>query len=633
MKALLVEDDRAIGEILAEALTAHHWVVERAEDGEAGLELTSAQEYDLILLDIGLPKIDGITVCKQLRSRGCQTPILLITGQNSAEAQIAGLDAGADDYVTKPFNLDIVLARVRAVVRKEKSTAPVVTWGNIELDPVSGEVRCGGTVIPLRAKEFSLLELFLLNPKRIYSRRAILDQLWDFAHSSGEETVSTHVKCVRQKLKAAGASDPIETVHGLGYRLRSPQVEPAPLPQPGEAPSTHRLTSNPSVEKAQAVTSKVWNQFKTQYVEQVQTLKTLVHTFQPGVVSEQQQTCQHLAHKLVGSMGMFGLLEASRWASNLEQLMKIPSLNVEQIRQAIQQTEFLQQAIAQAQVTPPPKLQPLPAQSKLPAASAQILIVDDDLLLVEHLRVEAIAWNLQVEIATDLNVARQMIAQNPPGIILLDLSFPGEETGMSLMHELEQQSPQIPVIIFTAKEDLRDRVTASRLGVSAFLKKPLPVYEILKTVTDVLSQKSHSPQNNRLLIVDDDPGFLKVLAIRLSIHQLQITTTATPREFWQVLASCNPNVLILDLEMPEFDGIALCQVVRADPKWQHLKVLLLSAHTEADVIAKAYAAGADDYISKTLPVNELIARILYRVGHNPERVVSRSKTATPEGMV
>lgn len=614
MKALLIEDDRAIGDMLADTLTDHHWIVERALDGELGLALAEAQEYDLILLDIGLPKIDGITVCKQLRSKGCQTPVLLLTGESSAEAQIAGLDAGADDYITKPFNLDILLARVRAVVRKGKSTAPIVTWENIQLDPASGEVQCNHNIVHLRAKEFGLLELFLLNPKRIFSRRAILDHLWDFAHSSGEETVSTHVKCVRQKLKAAGASDPIETIHGLGYRLRSPQNDPSPV-QPAKAPSTNGLISSTSKQKAQAVTSKVWQRFKPQYTEQIQLLETLISTLEPGVTFSQQQECKNLAHKLVGSMGMFGWVEASQRARDLEQLMKAPALKAEQVEAAIQDVEFLKQTIAQAEVTLPPKLQPLPAQSRLLTSSAQILIVDDDLLLADRLRIEAIAWQLQLEIATDLTVARQMIAQNPPSIILLDLSFPGEESGLSLMRELNQRSPNIPVIIFTATEALRDRVEAARLGASAFLQKPLPAYETLKTVTDVLNRTSDSPQTDRLLIVDDDPGFLKALSERLAVHGLQVTTTADPQAFWQVLASCNPNVLILDLEMPEFDGVELCQVVRADPKWQHLKVLFLSAHTEADVIAKAYAVGADDYISKTTPATDLVTRILHRIGH------------------
>ena len=619
MKALLIEDDRIIGDILADALTHYHWIVERAGDGESGLALASSQEYDLILLDIELPKVDGIQVCQQLRSRGCQTPILLLTGQNSAEAQIAGLDAGADDYVTKPFNLDVVLARVRAVVRKGKSTTPIAIWENIELDPANREVRCNGNVVHLRAKEFGLLELFLLNPKRIFSRRAILDHLWDLAHSSGEETVSTHVKCVRQKLKAAGASDPIETVHGLGYRLRSPQVDPAPSIQPTNVLSAKTIPSRTSEQKAQAVAAKVWNQFKTQYAGQIQALETLIQTLQlegSHQKQESQKECQNLAHKLVGSLGMFGLLEASQRARGLEQLMKASFLTPQEIETAIQDVKFLKQAIAQAQVTLPPKLQPLPVQHTSAASSAQILMVDDDLLLADRLRIEAIAWHLQIEIATDLTVARQMIAQHPPSIILLDLSFPGEETGLTLMRELEQRSPQIPVVIFTAKEDLRDRVAAARLGVSAFLNKPLPAHEILKTVTDVLNRKTHPPQRDRLLIVDDDLGFLNALSEQLSAYGLQVTTTDNPQKFWQVLDSCNPHLLILDLEMPEFDGVELCQVVRADPKWQHLKVLFLSAHEEEDFITKAYTAGADDYISKTTPAKDLVTRILHRVGRN-----------------
>jgi DNA-binding response OmpR family regulator len=617
MKALLIEDDRTIGDILANALTSHHWVVERALDGETGLELTDAQDYDLILLDIGLPKLDGIAVCKQLRSKGCQTPILLLTGHNSTEAQIAGLDAGADDYVTKPFDLDIVLARVRAVARKGKSAAPILTWENIQVDSTRGEVRCNDAVVKFRAKEFGLLELFLLNPKRIFSRCAILDHLWDFASSSGEETVSTHIKCVRQKLKAAGASDPIETVYGLGYRLRSPQTTSVPPIQTVENPSSiNGLTSSTIDQKAQAVALKVWNQFKAQYLEQIQTLEDLTLSLNVGATSTQQEQCQHLAHKLVGSMGMFGLLEASQKARALEQLMKAPSLGAEDIKAAIHAVEFLKQSIAQAQVTPPPKVQPLPTQNPSSHSSAQILIVDDDLLLADRLRVEAIVWHLQVEIATDLAVARQMIAQTLPSIILLDLSFPGGENGLTLMQELKERSPEIPVVIFTAKEDLRDRVEAARLGANVFLQKPLPAHEILKTVTDVLKRKAHQPEKDRLLIVDDDPGFLHALSKRLAIYGLQVTTTANPQEFWQVLASCHPNMLILDLEMPEFDGVELCQVVRADPKWQHLKVLFLSAHTEPDIIARAYAAGADDYLSKTIPANELVTRILYRMGYN-----------------
>ncbi|MFB2923569.1 MULTISPECIES: response regulator [Aerosakkonema] len=615
MKILLIEDDRTTADILTETLTNYHWIVKLATDGETGLQLAQTQEYDLILLDIGLPKLDGITLCKRLRSEGYENPILLLTAKDSTEAQVMGLDAGADDYIIKPFNIEILLARVRAIVRKVKTLPTIVNYENIQLNSANAEVSCEGKTLPLTAKEYCLLELFLLNPKRIYTRRAILDRLWDFAEAPGEETVTTHIKCLRQKLKAAGATDPIDTVYGLGYRLRSPQVAASPSPKTQtNLPSNSATEKSASDRKAQAVTSKVWNQFKSKYVEQIKNLAELINVLNSGNFSpEQQQEAKTLAHKLVGSMGMFGLMEAAQQAKQIELFLTANPLQTSQIQEAIALVGLLQQTIEQAQTQAPPKVQASPQSPPTSALSSRILIVDDDLLLADRLRIEALAWNLQVEIATDLKVARQTIAQSPPNVILLDLSFPGAEDGLTLMEEIQGRVPKIPVIIFTAREDLRDRVAAVRLGVSAFVHKPLSAQEILKTVTDVLKQKPDRARSDSVLIVDDDPGFLKLLSTLLSSYSLQVTTSAHPHEFWQVLTACKPDVLILDLEMPEFDGIELCQVVRADPQWQHLKVVILSAHTQTDTIAKAYAAGADAYISKSIPGTELATQILYRL--------------------
>lgn len=617
MKLLLIEDDRATADILAETLMINHWIVERATDGETGLKLAQAQEYDLILLDIDLPKIDGITICKKLRNQGCETAILLLTGKDSTEAQIAGLDAGADDYIIKPLNLKILLARVRAIFRKRKTPPlPKVTvYENIRLDSTSGEVTCEGIPLRLTAKEYCLLELFLLNPKRIFSRRAILDRLWDFADAPGEETVNTHVKCLRQKLKAAGATDPIETIYGLGYRLRSPQIATLPVRETKTtSESNSQIDKSTNQQKAQAVTSKVWNQFKSKYLEQVETLAQLLEILKTGEFSsKQQQEAASLAHKMVGSLGMFGLIDAAQQAKQIELLLKAIPLQSIEVQEAMRLAGSLQQIVEKAQTVLPPKVQENPQISPPTYSSSRILIVDDDLQLADRLRIEAIAWKIQVEIATDLNVARLMIDQSPPSLILLDLTFPGAEDGLSLLRELQGRSPKIPVIIFTAREDLSDRIAAARLGASIFLHKPLPPYEILKTVTDVLKQKPQEAESNRVLMVDDDPGFLQLLSILLSSYGLEVTTTHHPLEFWQVLTSCNPDVLILDFEMPEFDGIELCKVVRADRQWQHLKVLFLSAHQEPDAIAKAYSAGADAYINKSMPGNELATQILYRL--------------------
>ena len=221
MKLLLVEDDERVAEALAEDLTDQNYVVDVASDGEAGWELVEVFAYDLLLLDVALPKLSGVSLCERLRSCGYSMPILLLTGRDTSEDKIMGLDAGADDYVVKPFDLQELAARIRALLRRGGSTMPpVLEWGDLNLDPGTCEVTYVGQPLHLTPKEYCLLELFLRHGRRVFSRSAILEQLWSFESPPEEETVKAHIKGLRQKLKLVGAPvDFIETVYGLGYRL------------------------------------------------------------------------------------------------------------------------------------------------------------------------------------------------------------------------------------------------------------------------------------------------------------------------------------------------------------------------------------------------------------------------------
>jgi DNA-binding response OmpR family regulator len=225
MKILLVEDDERIAEALAEDLTDQHYVVDIANSGRAAWELVDSFDYDLILLDVMLPEIDGITLCRQLRSQNCTIPILMLTARDTITDRVRGLDAGADDYLVKPFDLDELSARIRSLLRRSGGVTlpPIYECGALRLDPSTCEVSHDEQVLPLTPKEYSLLELFLRNRQRIYSSGQILEQLWSFEEPPTEETVRSHIKGLRQKLKSAGApADLITTVHGLGYRLKQP---------------------------------------------------------------------------------------------------------------------------------------------------------------------------------------------------------------------------------------------------------------------------------------------------------------------------------------------------------------------------------------------------------------------------
>lgn len=222
MRILLVEDNLRLAEALLEALTDQSYTVDPAYDGESAWEKARAIPYDLILLDVMLPKLDGISLCQRLRSCGYQLPILMLTARDTSTDKVKGLDAGADDYVVKPFDLQELLARVRALLRRGSCTqTSVLVWGGLSLNASTYEVYYLDMPIQLTPKEFSLLELLLSNGRRVLSRGVIIDKLWSSENSPEEDTVKAHIKSLRHKLKLVSApEDFIETVHGIGYRLK-----------------------------------------------------------------------------------------------------------------------------------------------------------------------------------------------------------------------------------------------------------------------------------------------------------------------------------------------------------------------------------------------------------------------------
>jgi DNA-binding response OmpR family regulator len=231
MRILLVEDDVRLAETLAEALSDQHYVVDIATDGESGWHQIKTLDYDLMLLDVMLPELDGIGLCQRLRSHGYSLPILMLTACDTIHDEVTGLDVGADDYVVKPVDLQKLFARIRALLRRGSSTAsPVLEWGDLHLNPSTCEVSYEQTLIHLTPKEYALLELLLRNGRRVLSRSVMIEHVWSLESPPEEHAVKVHIRGLRQKLKAAGASDDlIETVHSRGYRLNHPQVAESSL--------------------------------------------------------------------------------------------------------------------------------------------------------------------------------------------------------------------------------------------------------------------------------------------------------------------------------------------------------------------------------------------------------------------
>lgn len=220
MRLLVVEDDPALGPILVRGLTEEGYAVDLSTGVGDAQHLADTNPYDALVVDIGLPDGNGIDLCRHLRSQQNMTPILMLTARDALSDKVGGLDAGADDYLTKPFEFAELFARVRALVRRPADAhQPVLEWSDIRLDPAARTVWRGAIVVPLTAREFGLLEHMLRRPEALHSRSELLDAVWDANYDGLSNVVDVHIANLRRKLDMPGTAAAIETVRGYGYRL------------------------------------------------------------------------------------------------------------------------------------------------------------------------------------------------------------------------------------------------------------------------------------------------------------------------------------------------------------------------------------------------------------------------------
>jgi DNA-binding response OmpR family regulator len=220
MRILVVEDEKAMADALAHGLAQQGYPVDVAYDGEAALDLAEINNYDLIVLDLNLPKIDGIEVCKRLRASGSSTGILMLTARSGLDDRVSGLDTGADDYLLKPFHFPELLARVRAILRRDGEHRNVILRaGDLVLDPNSMRVFLDATEIALTSKEFGIFEYLMRNSGRVVSQEELLDHVWNDDTNMFTQTIKVHINNIRKKLAEAGGSGRITTIKGRGYLI------------------------------------------------------------------------------------------------------------------------------------------------------------------------------------------------------------------------------------------------------------------------------------------------------------------------------------------------------------------------------------------------------------------------------
>jgi len=221
MKILVVEDEKKVASFIQRGLEGEGFTVEVAYDGESGVEMGSEGNFDLILMDIMLPKMDGLQAIKALREKGVESPVLCLTAKDTVEDIVAGLDSGSDDYLTKPFAFAELLARVRALVRRgTQERGAEITYADLRLDPVAHKVWRGDSEIDLTAKEYALLEFFMRNPETTLTRTMIAEHVWDYTFDSFTNIIDVYVNYLRKKVDRDYTNKLIHTVRGIGYVLK-----------------------------------------------------------------------------------------------------------------------------------------------------------------------------------------------------------------------------------------------------------------------------------------------------------------------------------------------------------------------------------------------------------------------------
>lgn len=219
MRILLVEDEKGVANFIKKGLGEEHYTIDHAPDAEEGLSFLSINEYDMIILDIMLPNMSGIELCREIRKKGLQSPIMMLTARDTIDDKVTGLDSGADDYMTKPFSFDEFLARVRALLRRKQDKLTELICGELKIDALAHRAYVGDKEILLRPKEYAILVYLLRNKGRVLSRTQILENIWGYDFNPNTNIVDVHIKSLRERLDEANILNLIRSVRGVGYMI------------------------------------------------------------------------------------------------------------------------------------------------------------------------------------------------------------------------------------------------------------------------------------------------------------------------------------------------------------------------------------------------------------------------------
>lgn len=601
--ALVVEDDPKISQLLSAILGSLNYGVDITVNGDGILGGAIPNSYALIIIDLTNIHLDGVALCRRLRQGGYLDPLVVLADESTQSDIVAGLDAGADDYITKPCITEVIQAKLRALLRRHKPQVQVqpgletVAEVSLTLNPEAATATYQGKTVALTPKEFDIVDYFLQHPDQVFSRTDIIAALWTENKTPSEGAITNLIKDLRRKFTAAGIADsPIETVYGVGYRLRSGlgvPVEESLVPAP-----SYDLAGITSV-------TQTIQQYQSSFLQGIDILESAAAALaEERLSADLRNRARAEAHKLAGGLGTFGSPLGSVIAKTVERILSgqtpLTWQGATQLTRLIQDMRTEVTALENRTVT---------AVEGRTHARPLVLVVDDDDELTEQLQIEALDRGLLVDIAPNPETCLDKLTQHLPDIILLDLMFPApSDDGLVLLQQLRDKYPTLPIFLFTVRDTLPDRVAAARLGTKGYLRKPLSPKQVFESLLQALG--TQQPIVGRVMLMDDDPAVSSQLTLMLQQHNLEVTYLQQPEEFWQTLTQMRPDVLLLDLGLPTYSGLDLCRVVRQDQTWGKLPIIIVTALTDTETVQQAFAAGADGFVGKPVDGPTLSAQVL-----------------------
>lgn len=526
MKVLLIENDNSLIKDLTKYLMLRRYILDVAKDGEMGWTYGSTFDYDLIILDVAVPKVDGIRLCQRFRAEGFTTPILLLSHQDTTAAKVEGLDAGADDYIVKPFEAAELLARVRALLRRSSTNPlPILAWGDLLLNLSTYEVSYNGQPLTLSTMEYELLELLLRDSQHVFSTDEIIDRLWSLEQFPSEATVRSHIRRVRQKLVESGApKDFIATVHGRGYYLKASKREessPSP-PQPNQAstfseprsflksagreqPTPHRarnlllMSSDANVSQALVQTAAKHGlhlqslsalpqqsglelqtangEFITQYPDailfQLPTEEQREAAARPSTVrsSERSDTWRFFAHHYpdvpiiaIAEQGeLRDRIEVLRWGGQLFLELGQPATIIAAVVQFLDRRD----------------------------RTSKVMVLDDDQAWLYAVTTLLKPWGFKVTTLADPQQFWTVIKAVMPDALVLDLQL-SEVSGLEICGLLRSDPVwyQLPILFLSASTDAANQRKAFKAGADDYLHKPIMGFELAERILNRLQRQA-----------------------------------------------------------------------------------------------------------------------------------------------